>query len=49
VAFHHGLTAHFAAPNRTDRVRRVHTVIYVADGCHRTNDRLHPSERAAVI
>ena len=35
VAFHHGLTAHLARPNRTDRVRRVHTVIYFADGCTR--------------
>jgi ectoine hydroxylase-related dioxygenase (phytanoyl-CoA dioxygenase family) len=41
VAFHHGLTAHLAEPNRTDRVRRVHTVIYVADGCHRSDDRPH--------
>jgi ectoine hydroxylase-related dioxygenase (phytanoyl-CoA dioxygenase family) len=35
VAFHHGLTAHLAHPNRTDRVRRVHTMIYFADGCTR--------------
>ena len=41
VAFHHGLTAHFAEPNRTGRVRRVHTVIYVADGCHRSGTRAH--------
>lgn len=35
VAFHHGLTAHLAGPNQTDRVRRVHTIIYFADGCTR--------------
>jgi hypothetical protein len=35
VAFHHGLTAHLAGPNDTDRVRRVHTMIYFADGCTR--------------
>lgn len=43
VAFHHGLTAHFAEPNRTDRTRRVHTVIYLADGCHRSTDSRHLS------
>ncbi len=43
VAFHHGFTAHFAEPNRTDRARRVHTVIYFADGCHRSNERPHRS------
>lgn len=35
VAFHHGLTAHLAGPNETDDVRRVHTMIYFADGCTR--------------
>jgi ectoine hydroxylase-related dioxygenase (phytanoyl-CoA dioxygenase family) len=35
VAFHHGLTAHLAGPNRTDAVRRVHTMIFFADGCTR--------------
>ena len=35
VAFHHGLTAHLAMPNTTDRPRRVHTMIYFADGCTR--------------
>ena len=35
VAFHHGLTAHLAGPNDTDQVRRVHTMIYFADGCTR--------------
>jgi ectoine hydroxylase-related dioxygenase (phytanoyl-CoA dioxygenase family) len=50
VAFHHGLTAHLARPNRTDRVRRVHTVIYFADGCHRRNGtQAHPSvDRAGI-
>ena len=32
VAFHHGLTFHLARPNATGTVRRVHTVIYFADG-----------------
>lgn len=35
VAFHHGLTAHMAKPNLTDRPRAVHTAIYFVDGCHR--------------
>lgn len=35
IAFHHGLTAHLARPNSTDQVRRVHTMIYFADGCTR--------------
>jgi ectoine hydroxylase-related dioxygenase (phytanoyl-CoA dioxygenase family) len=36
VAFHHGLTIHGAAPNTSAAPRRVHTVIYFADGSHRT-------------
>ncbi len=36
VAFHHGLTIHLAGPNRTNRMRRVHTVILFADGAHRS-------------
>ncbi len=36
VAFHHGLTLHLAGPNRTGRMRRVHTVILFADGAHRS-------------
>jgi ectoine hydroxylase-related dioxygenase (phytanoyl-CoA dioxygenase family) len=49
VAFHHGLTAHLARPNRTDRVRRVHTVIYFADGCTRAAGGTHPSvDRAGI-
>jgi ectoine hydroxylase-related dioxygenase (phytanoyl-CoA dioxygenase family) len=44
VAYHHGLTAHLAKPNRTGRPRAVHTVIYVADGCHRrAGKQPHPS------
>jgi ectoine hydroxylase-related dioxygenase (phytanoyl-CoA dioxygenase family) len=41
VTFHHGLTIHAAAPNTSDRTRRVHTVIYFADGSHRIR-RAHP-------
>jgi ectoine hydroxylase-related dioxygenase (phytanoyl-CoA dioxygenase family) len=50
VAFHHGLTFHLAGANTTDTVRRVHTVIYFADGCHRGEGRYpHPSvERAGI-
>jgi ectoine hydroxylase-related dioxygenase (phytanoyl-CoA dioxygenase family) len=49
VAFHHGFTAHLARPNRTDRVRRVHTVIYFADGCTRGSAAPHPSvDRAGI-
>jgi len=43
VAFHHGLTAHLAGPNRTDEVRRVHTMIYFADGSTRGYPTPHPS------
>jgi ectoine hydroxylase-related dioxygenase (phytanoyl-CoA dioxygenase family) len=42
VAFHHGQTIHLAHSNQTDRTRRVHTVIFFADGCTR-RDRKHPS------
>ena len=49
VAFHHGLTFHVAKPNTTERVRRVHTVIYLEDGCTRSSDRAHPSlDRAGI-
>ncbi len=49
VPFHHGLTAHLARPNRTDRVRRVHTIIYFADGCTRGARHGHPSvDRAGI-
>jgi ectoine hydroxylase-related dioxygenase (phytanoyl-CoA dioxygenase family) len=43
VAFHHGLTVHRAGPNTTGRMRRVHTVIYLADGCHRATSGAHRS------
>ena len=43
VAFHHGLTAHLAKPNTTDRGRSVHTIIFFADGCTRDSDSPHPS------
>jgi ectoine hydroxylase-related dioxygenase (phytanoyl-CoA dioxygenase family) len=43
VAFHHGLTAHLARPNTTDRARTIHTMIYVADGCTRGSADPHPS------
>jgi ectoine hydroxylase-related dioxygenase (phytanoyl-CoA dioxygenase family) len=50
VAFHHGLTFHLARPNATATVRRVHTVIYFADGSTRGESRFpHPSvERAGI-
>ena len=50
VAFHHGLTFHLAAPNSTGTVRRVHTVIYFADGSTRGDGMFpHPSvERARI-
>jgi ectoine hydroxylase-related dioxygenase (phytanoyl-CoA dioxygenase family) len=41
VAFHHGLTAHLAKPNTTDRPRSVHTIIFFADGCTRGSDAPH--------
>jgi ectoine hydroxylase-related dioxygenase (phytanoyl-CoA dioxygenase family) len=50
VAFHHGYTLHTAGPNTTDRTRRVHTVIFFADGCTRsTQPPSHPSvDRAGI-
>jgi ectoine hydroxylase-related dioxygenase (phytanoyl-CoA dioxygenase family) len=50
VAYHHGLTFHLARPNATGTVRRVHTVIYFADGSTRGEGRFpHPSvERAGI-
>jgi ectoine hydroxylase-related dioxygenase (phytanoyl-CoA dioxygenase family) len=50
VAFHHGLTFHLAKPNTTGSVRRVHTVIYFADGSTRGEGLFpHPSvERAGI-
>jgi ectoine hydroxylase-related dioxygenase (phytanoyl-CoA dioxygenase family) len=51
VAFHHGLTVHRALPNRSTRTRRVHTVIYFADGSTRvTRPQPHPSvDRAGIV
>ena len=49
VAFHHGLTAHLAKPNTTDRPRSVHTMIYFADGCTRDKDWPHPAVDRAEI
>ena len=50
VIYHHGLTAHLARPNRSDDMRRVHTVIYFADGCTRgTAPKHHPSVDRAKI
>lgn len=43
VAFHHALTFHVAKPNETDKVRRVHTVIYFRDGSTRGKEWAHPS------
>jgi hypothetical protein len=50
IAFHHGLTAHLARPNVTGTTRRVHTMIYFADGCTRGGARHpHPSvDRAGI-
>ena len=49
VAFHHGLTAHLARPNRTAASREVHTVIYFRDGCTRSASRSHPAvDRAGI-
>jgi ectoine hydroxylase-related dioxygenase (phytanoyl-CoA dioxygenase family) len=50
VAFHHGMTFHLAKPNTTGTVRRVHTVIYFADGSTRGEGHFpHPSvERAGI-
>ena len=43
VAFHHGLTVHLAMANKSDRTRRVHTMIYFKDGATRTKPHVHPS------
>ncbi len=37
VVWHHSLTVHHAAPNATDRMRRVFCIIYFADGCTRSS------------
>jgi ectoine hydroxylase-related dioxygenase (phytanoyl-CoA dioxygenase family) len=43
VAFHHGLTVHLAMGNKSNRTRRVHTMIYFRDGATRTKPYAHPS------
>jgi len=43
VAFHHGLTVHLAGANKSNRTRRVHTMIYFRDGATRTKPWVHPS------
>ena len=50
VSFHHGLTIHLARPNRSARTRRVHTMIFFADGSTRKNSRQqHPCvDRAGI-
>jgi len=50
VIFHHGSTAHLAKSNRSNAMRRVHTVIYFADGCTRSDSpKHHPSVDRARI
>ncbi len=50
VAFHHGMTIHLALANRTSRTRRVHTMIYFADGSTRKQSKhKHPCvDRAGI-
>jgi hypothetical protein len=49
VIFHHGRTVHLAKPNRSGRMRRVYTGIFVKDGCTRASNRPHPSvDRDAI-
>ncbi|MGE4606754.1 MAG: phytanoyl-CoA dioxygenase family protein [Myxococcota bacterium] len=49
VVWHHGLTVHQAAPNRSDRMRRVFTIVYIADGYRREKAwPTFPLERAGV-
>ncbi len=43
VIFHHGRTVHLAKPNRSERMRRVYTAIYLKDGCTRSTKQPHPS------
>ena len=38
VIFHHACTIHAAEPNDTNETRRVFTMVYIADGCHRSGD-----------
>ncbi len=49
VAFHHGLTAHDARPNRTAETREVHTMIFFRDGITRSEEGSHFAvDRAAI-
>jgi ectoine hydroxylase-related dioxygenase (phytanoyl-CoA dioxygenase family) len=49
VAFHHALTAHAARPNRTSRMREVHTMIFFKDGNTRSVEGQHHAvDRAAI-
>jgi ectoine hydroxylase-related dioxygenase (phytanoyl-CoA dioxygenase family) len=50
VSFHHSLTIHVAKPNLTARTRRVHTMIYFADGTTRKQSKQrHPCvDRAGI-
>lgn len=49
IAFHHALTAHDARPNRSDRMREVHTMIYFKDGNTRSRKGRHYAvDRAAI-
>ena len=50
VSFHHGMTIHVATPNQSGHTRRVHTMIYFADGSTRKQSRQpHPSVDRARI
>ena len=49
VAFHHGRTIHLARANQSPRVRRVHTMIFFADGSTRGSEFPHFSvDRAGI-
>ncbi len=50
VSFHHGLTIHVARPNQSRAMRRVHTMIYFADGTSRKpSKQRHPCvDRAGI-
>jgi len=49
IAFHHGLTFHVAKPNTTAGTRRVHTMIFFADGSIRGSGFPHPCvDRAGI-
>lgn len=43
VLYHHARTIHAAKPNRSSKVRRVHTAIYFRDGSTRANANRHHS------